>query len=766
LKLEQVASFLFKYREALFSKSQFGFGARPSVLLIAALAAGVAALIYFIYASSSIRLAPGWRAGLITLRVVLITLFIFCLMRPVIVVPSVVPQSSYVAVLMDNSKSMNLADEANRTRLDSVKQLMSASSPFYNALAGKFKVRAFKFSSSAERAQDAGELTGDGEQTNMVEALEQASRESAGLPLSGVIVMSDGASNGEGDLSSNLATTLNSFRARGLPVFTVGFGPTKLDGDVELVRATAPRRVLAGSPVTAELLVRAGEQKSVKVDLTEDSHLLRSQQIPVQADATTVARITFTPSSPGLHRYTLAAVPSPDEPITDNNSQELVIDVVDAKPKIIYIEGEPRWEYGKLREALAEEKNIILSSVLRSADGKFYRQGIENADELVMGFPKSEEELFKYDAIIIGSVEATFFTFDQLKAIEQFVSRRGGTLLALGGPKSFNAGGYGSTPVADLLPIYLNGAKVSGDSQSFKAAPADRGRDHPAARLADQPDANAKAWEQMPALTLPEVIAETKPGATVILEARSTRDRNRITPLLAEERYGRGRTLALLASDTWRWRMMMESKDTSFETFWRNVLRYLVESVRHTVEASTERAFYATTEQVRIRAEVADEKFINVNDAIVSARIVSPTGRAVDVPLKQTIDGGFEGYAAQFRPDEEGLYKVEVTSRRPSGAKQSNALSTATTSFITGPLNREAREAAQNREMLKRISNDTGGQYYTPSQADNLIEDLTHTDGAGSVKVTYDLWDMPINFLLLIGIAAGEWLIRKRKGLA
>jgi uncharacterized membrane protein len=764
--LEQVVSFLFKYREALFSKSQFGFGARPSVLLVVALVAGLAALIYFIYVNRSVRLAPRWRAGLIALRVGLITVIIFCLMRPVIVAPSVVPQSSFVAVLMDDSASMNLADEAGRTRLDSVKRLMSAGSQFRAALADKFKVRAFKFASSAERVQDAEELTGAGEQTNMVEALDQATRDSAGLPLSGIIVMSDGASNGEGDLSANLATTLNNLRARGLPVFAVGFGPTRLDGDVELVRATAPRRVLAGSPVTAELLVRAGEQRSVKVDLTEDAHLLRSQQVPVQADATTVARITFTPSSPGLHRYTLAAAPSPDEPITDNNSQEIIIDVVDAKPKILYIEGEPRWEYGKLREAVSEEKNIILASVLRSADGKYYRQGIENAEELVTGFPKSEEELFKYDAIIIGSIEATFFTFDQLKAVEQFVSRRGGSLLALGGPKAFNAGGYGSTPIADLLPIYLNGSSVPGESQAFKAAPADRGRDHPAARLVDQPEANAKAWEQMPAVTLPEVIADTKPGATVILEARSTRDRNRVAPLLAEERYGRGRTLALLASDTWRWRMMMESKDTSFETYWRNLLRYLVESVRRPVEASTERAFYGTSEQVRIRAEVADEKFINVNDAIASARVTSPTGRAIDVPLKQTAEGGFEGYSAQFHPDEEGLYKVEVTARRAGAAKQAAALPTASTSFIVGPLNREAREAAQNTELLKRIASDTGGQYYGASRAENIIEDLAHADGAGSVRVTYDLWDMPINFLLVIGLAAGEWLIRKRKGLA
>src|SRR5205085_6254354 len=118
--------------------------------------------------------------------------------------------------------------------LDAVKQLMSADSPFLARLAERFKVRAFKFSSSAERVQSAAELSGAGQQTNLASAIEQAEREAAGLPLAGVVLMSDGASNGEADTAQNLASTLSSLRARGLPVFTVGLGPLALDGDVEL----------------------------------------------------------------------------------------------------------------------------------------------------------------------------------------------------------------------------------------------------------------------------------------------------------------------------------------------------------------------------------------------------------------------------------------------------------------------------------------------------------------------------------------------------
>jgi uncharacterized membrane protein len=763
--LEQVVSFLFKYKAALFSKSQFGFGARPSVLVLLVIAAGLALLVYFLYVRHPVRLTLGWRVLLIGLRLALVALILFCLMRPVITVPTVVAQSSYVAVLMDDSKSMQLADEDGQSRLETVKRLMASESGFHTALVDKFKVRAFRFSEIAERVESAAELAGTGEQTDIVGALERAVRDSSGLPLSGLVVMSDGATNGEGDLTNSMATALGNLRARGLPVFTVGVGQTRLDGDVEVIRATAPRRVLRGSPVTAEVLLRAdaSQQRSVRVELSEDSHALRTQDVPIQTEATTVARITFTPSSPGLHRYTFTVPPTESEVIAENNSQELLIEVLDARPKILYVEGEPRWEYGKIRAALVDEKNVALVSVLRSADGKYYRQGVESGDELASGFPKSEEELFRYDALVLGSAEATFFTFDQLRAIEQFVSRRGGTLLALAGPKSFGAGGYSNTPIADLLPVYIESENaLAGESQNFKAEPSSRGRDNPAARLAEQPEQNQKAWEQMPAITLPEVITNTKPGASVILDARSVKDKNRIVPLLVEERYGRGRTLVLLASDTWRWRMMLESKNRSFETFWTNLLRYTVDSVRHKVEAATDRSFYGRGEQVRVRVEVADEKYNNIADARVSARVTTPTGRTIDMDLKLAIEGGFEGYVGTLAAEEDGLHKVEVTTRSDG----TGASGFAEASFLVGPLNREARDAAQNRELLERIAAETGGQYYSPANAEDLVEDLTHTEGPNSMRETRDLWDMPINFLLLVALAAAEWFVRKRKGLA
>jgi hypothetical protein len=242
-------------------------------------------------------------------------------------------------------------------------------------------------------------------------------------------------------------------------------------------------------------------------------------------------------------------------------------------------------------------------------------------------------------------------------------------------------------------------------------------------------------------------------------------DKNRTVPLLVEERYGRGRTLALMASDTWRWRMMMEFKNKSFETFWKNLLRYLVESTRRKVEVSTGRTFYGRSEQINLRVEVADEKYLGVGDAQVTARILSPSGKSMEVQLRPVVESGFEGYGGQFVPDEEGLYRVEVNAKRgkPSSLVQ---LGTAQASFLVGQMNYEARNAALNRELLARAALDTGGKYYTLSETGNLVEDLTHTESSASQRTAYDLWDMPINFLLVIALASAEWLIRKRKGLA
>src|SRR5262249_42080011 len=431
---------------------------------------------------------------------------------------------------------------------------------------------------------------------------------------------------------------------------------------------------------------------------------------------------------------------------------ETLIEITNDHPKVLYIEGEPRWEYGKMRFSLSKnEKNLVLVSALRSADSKFYRQGVESGSELTSGFPTTAEELFSYQGIIIGSIEANFFSYDQLKFIEQFASKRGGGVLALGGARSFDAGKYASTPLGDLLPLGLDDRIEEPEMQvasNYKAQLTGRGPTHAITRLNEDRNLSAKAWEELPPISIPEVLTNPKPGASVIREARSLGDKNRSVPLLAEERYGRGRTMALTTNDTWRWRMEMPSENNYHETFWRQLLRYLVSTTPNQFEVASEHDVYVIGDTALLRSEVNDKKFDPVKDAQVSTRIINPGGDSIELPLKIHYDQQGADYRNEFTPDQPGLYQIEMTSKR-GGA----TLGTASSSFFVTERTREFHDAAQNVELLKRVAAETGGKYFPLNHAQELPDEITMLEGKNSEKVSKDLWDMPINFMLLIGLA-------------
>jgi uncharacterized membrane protein len=439
--------------------------------------------------------------------------------------------------------------------------------------------------------------------------------------------------------------------------------------------------------------------------------------------------------------------------------------VIEGPLRILHVEGEPRWELGKIRESIQPtEKNVTLVSLQRTGENKFYRQGIGAQGELATGFPRTEEELFSYHGLIIGSVEAGFFTADDLRNIEAFVARRGGGLLAIGGRLSFDGGKYKGTTIEDLLPLALTGGPVD-DANSFapvyKPVLTGAGQAHPITRLHEDRRANQKIWNEMPPVSVSEVLTNIKPGASVLLEARRVEGGAQVAPLLVQQRYGRGQTLALTATDTWRWRMKMDSKNNAHETFWRQMLRYVVSGTPQQIEIGTEKEVYALDDTVNIVADIRDKRFNPVADAQATARVTKPSGGVVEVPLKFTTLNAVNTYAGEFKADELGQHRIELVGN--SGAL---GVLSARSNLLISDLNREYYSAAQNSDLLKRIAAETGGKYYTTAQAQALLDDLIYRQTPYSERVTKDLWDMPVNFMLIIGLLSAEWFLRKREGLA
>jgi len=766
--MDSLVRFLFGHEQAVFTNGRFGFDVRPGTLLLILIVLLVAAFIYFIYLRPRIRLPKRTTAALVALRAALLTLMIVLLLRPVVVVSSAIPRSSYVAIVVDDSQSMKLHDAPNgATRLDAIKQTLlkpgsGQTSSFISRLDQKFKTTLYGFSGGLARLKDANDLYGEGRTSDLAGALSETINRSSGMPLSAIVLATDGAAN----VPSDVAATLRELRARNIPVFTIGVGNTAKPLDAELTRINMPRRVLVGSRVNIEAFVGLSGYDATKVliGVKEDGHAIKTEEFNLRGNDTEAVNLEITPATLGVHRYTVEITPLDGELTIDNNKQDALVDVIAGPLRILHVEGEPRWELGKIREALQlNEKNLTLVSLQRTGENKFYRQGIDNQVELVSGFPKTEEELFAYDGLVIGSVEAGFFTADQLRAIEAFVARRGGGLLALGGRLSFDGGKYKGTPFEDLLPLALTGGPVNEENTYapvYKPVLTGAGQAHPITRLNEDAAANQKTWNDLPPVSISETLTNVKPGATVLLEARKAASDARV-PLLVQQRYGRGQTLALTASDTWHWRMRMDAKNNTHEIFWRQMLRYVVSGTPEQIEISTAKDVYAVDDTVNIVADVRDKKYNAVGDAHATARVTKPSGATVDVPLKFTTLNSENVYTGEFKADELGQHKIELLGTSAAlGQLNANA------NVLVSDLNREYYSAAQNSDLLQRIAAETGGKYYTPDKTQSLLDDLTYRQTPYSERVTKDLWDMPVNFVLLIGLLSAEWFLRKREGLA
>ena len=767
--MNQLVRFLFGHEQAVFTNGRFAFDVRPGAVVLLLIVLLAAAFIYFIYLRPRVRLSKGATATLIALRAALLAVMVVLLLRPVVVVSSVIPRSSYVAMLVDDSVSMKLRDTpGGATRLDTVKQALLTTSPgqtsFLNQLETKFKTNLYGFAGGVSRLKDGNDLYAEGRTSDLAGALDETIKRSSGMPLSAVVLATDGASN----VPSDLTAVLRELRARDIPVFTVGVGNTARPMDAELTRVNMPRRVLVGSRLNIETIVGLsgyGESK-VLLSVKEDGRAVKTEEVNLRGNDTQAVNLEITPTTPGRHRYTVEVTPLDGELTVENNKQDSLVEVIEGPLRILHVEGEPRWELGKIRESIQPtEKNVTHVALQRTGENKFYRQGISNQAELVNGFPKTEEELFSYHGLIIGSVEAGFFTADELRNIEAFVARRGGGLLVIGGRLSFDGGKYKGTTIDDLLPISLTGGPVD-DQNSF--APAYRpvltgaGQAHPITRLNEDRGANQKAWNELPQISVSEVLSNVKPGASVLLEARRVEGTGpQVAPLLVQQRYGRGQTLALTASDTWRWRMRMDSKNNAHETFWRQMLRYLVSTTPQQVEIGTEKEVYALDDAVNIVADIRDKRFQPVPDANATARVTKPSGAVVDVPLKFTTLNSVNTYAGEFKADELGQHRIELMGNSGTLGQLS-----ARSNMLVSDLNREYYSAAQNSDLLQRIAAETGGKYYTTAQAQSLLDDLIYRQTPYSERVTKDLWDMPVNFMLIIGLLSAEWFLRKREGLA
>ena len=767
--------FFFKYPRSVYARGTYALlGAWPKwvlVVLILAAAAGLALLI-----RSRLREAApvmqSWRAWVVWgLQALLAALLLVLLWQPAITIAELKRQQNIIAVLVDDSRSMAIVEEGSTREAQAVKVLQDG---VLDSLKKSFQTRLYRVDAAPARIENLNELKPAALSTRLGDSLKQLTEETSDLPIGAVVLLSDGGDN-TGGIGSD---TIAALRARHIPVHTVGLGREHPAHDVEIDDAVVAPRALADSRIGAKVTLHQHGYAGSKINLTVrdvstgQPKILASRGITLGAEDTRQTEtVMFDIGGAGAKTIEIAAAPLPGEENTANNAVSRVVNVGAEPRRILYIEGEPRWEYKFIRQAAQDDRMVQIVSMDRTSQNKIYRQGISDAKELADGYPSKAEDLFTYQGLILGSIEAGYFTPVQQALIHDFVDRRGGGVLFLGGQFSLADGGWNSTSLTELMPTVLptrtgtfqREADPRRGTTHTTVELAPDGVDNIITRLVDDPAANVAKWKSLPYLMDYEDPGDPKPGATVL--ANMITPEGKKLPLLITQNFGRGRSAIMATGGSWRWQMSLPLGDTAHDRFWQQLLRWLVTDTPGHVRASVPSQMLLDNGSITITADVRDLQYNPASDARVEAHILGPGGVSALVTLTPVPNtpGQFQTTWSAPRP---GAYLTEVTAQRADPAtRKLTELGRDVLTFQRMDGVAENFHTEQNRELLERLATQTGGQYWKPSDVSKLAASIPFSEAGITVRETRDLWDLPLVFLILLLLRASEWWLRRKWGI-
>lgn len=735
---------LWAYRTGTFAFAS----AWPLWLLAACIVVAVALIALSLWPRRQVGLGRLITVGL--LQAALAALVLSLLWRPVLHVERVRDRENVLAVVLDASSSMAYGEGQQSRLQEAVAALRNGT---LEQLEQTFDVRLFTFAETTAPLESLEAVPPPGPQTRIGDALTQVLQSAGIVPLAGIVLFSDGAENGE-TLDEERLADIASY---GVPVHAVGLGSERVLNDVELEQLDLASRAPQGATLSARVGIRHHGARSTQLKVYDRDVLIATRTVALESETgQTSVSIDVPAGEPGTHELRFVLDPLPEERNTINNARRHVLDVPATRRNVLYIEGEPRWEYKFLRRAAERDRALRVASLVRTTPNKYYRQGVLSPEELADGFPSRPEDLFAYDAVIIGSYEAASLRPEQHGLLRDFVDRRGGSVLMLAGRHGLGAGGWQNTAIAQALPVRLNGKQASSFVQRpARVQPTIYGADSPILRLDPDPRTNVERWRSLPALADYQSLGRLKPGAIVLLEATAERTR---APLLVWQHYGRGAAFVLGTASTMRWQMRLPPEDESHELFWRQLLHAIASTAPPRASIEAQRSAYDDERNVELEAQLRDERFEPINGASVKIR-VSPESEPEFEQDMRPSGRGDGRYVAAIDADSPGLYRIQMTAHvgdREVGRAITHVLRTDGVAEHFG--------THQHRDVLERIAQMTGGRYWALDDLDALADAIPYSKAGVVERQTLDLWNLPIVFLTLLALKLGEWLVRLRWG--
>jgi hypothetical protein len=274
-------------------------------------------------------------------------------------------------------------------------------------------------------------------------------------------------------------------------------------------------------------------------------------------------------------------------------------------------------------------------------------------------------------------------------------------------------------------------------------------------RLEADDEANEAAWAALPDLADFQTLGELKPGAEPLLLAEFA---GATQPLLVTQRYGLGNVYVLATGGTWRWQMQLPHEDQRHETFWRQFLQAAATTAPQPVTLTSDRVFYGDESTVVLRAEVRDKSYQPAGDAAVTLEVSD--GLGPPSTLDMTPVAGERGlYEAVYETTHTGVFRFEAVAK-VAADEAGEELGRARFAVRREDGVIEHYRVQQNRPLLERLAAATGGMYFAVEDVSRLPEAVSFSEAGSVERQVLDLWNIPLAFLLLLLLKAGEWLVR------
>ena len=761
----------------------------------------------------SYRAAPGGalRWACLALKVAALAALGLCLLEPLWFGEHARPGANLFAVMVDNSQSLQIKDAGSlQTRGEGLAELINpAHADWLAALADTFEIRRYLFDSRLQATTDFHELAFDGRSTGLSGALRTLADRYQGRPLAGVLLLTDGNATDMRDSLPDLS--------RLPPVYPVVIGRQDPVKDIALQRVSVSQSAFEDAPVSVQADASAAGYRGqpIVARLTDDAgKAVQEKTLTGGGERDSLAfRFQLKPERSGLLFYQVkvgaaqsplpgAATAGSDEATLANNARVLVVNRGGGPYRILYVSGHPTWEYKFLNRAVQEDKEIDLVGLIRVArsEPKFdfrgrvgetsnplyrgfgnqaheevqrydqpvlVRLNTRDAVELRSGFPTVPEDLYSYDAVIVDDLEAAFFSPVQALLLQKFVSERGGGFLMLGGMQSFREGSYQRTPIGDMLPVYLDGP--AGSPPAVAAARLQLTREgflQPWARLRDNESDERARREAMPGFEVVNWVRGIKPGASLIATLGDLE--NGGTPALAVQRFGRGRTAALMVGDLWRWGLVDDGTHADMDKLWRQMIRWLVSDVPNRVELSVEPRAGDANNSVRLQVRARDAKFEPMDEASVAIEIepvlFDGAAGALGKPIRLLAEPALTEtglYEATYVPRLTGGYRATAIVTNSVGAEVGRS----TAGWSVDLAADEFHSLTPNIALLEQLARKTGGQVIDAKDLNSFVRRLPNIKAPIMESWSFPLWHTPEMFGFALICLLADWGLRRRKGM-